>query len=128
MKRILAALLLFPCLALAQAYPSRPVRIIVPYPPGGATDVMARVVAQKLSESWGQQALVDNKPGASGSIGSDLVAKSTADGYTLAAQTAATGLSTAHLAQAIADGIAAAVNGSVGLGTQIAAYKIWYQP
>jgi tripartite-type tricarboxylate transporter receptor subunit TctC len=86
MKRILAALLLWPCLALAQSYPVRPVRIVVPYPPGGATDVMARVVAQKLSESWGQQAVVDNKPGASGSIGSELVAKSAADGYTLLLQ------------------------------------------
>ena len=74
MKRILAALLLFPCLALAQSFPARPVRIIVPFPPGGATDVMARVIAQKLSESWGQQAVVENKPGASGTIGSDLVA------------------------------------------------------
>jgi tripartite-type tricarboxylate transporter receptor subunit TctC len=86
MKRMLAALLLFPCLALAQGYPSRPVRIIVPFPPGGATDVMARVIAQKLSESWGQQAVVDNKPGASGTIGSDLVAKAAADGYTLLLQ------------------------------------------
>jgi len=86
MKRILAALLLFPCLALAQSFPARPVRIIVPFPPGGATDVMARVIAQKLSESWGQQAVVENKPGASGSIGSDLVAKSAADGYTLLLQ------------------------------------------
>ena len=86
MKRILAALLLVPCLALAQGYPSRQVRIIVPYPPGGATDVMARVIAQKLGETWGQQPLVENKPGASGSIGSDLVAKSAADGYTLLMQ------------------------------------------
>jgi tripartite-type tricarboxylate transporter receptor subunit TctC len=86
MKRILATLLLLPCLALAQGYPVRPVRIIVPFPPGGATDVMARVIAQKLSEFWGQQAVVDNKPGASGTIGSDLVAKSAADGYTLLLQ------------------------------------------
>jgi tripartite-type tricarboxylate transporter receptor subunit TctC len=86
MKRLLAALLLFPCLALAQGYPAKPVRIIVPYPPGGATDVMARVVAQKLTEFWNQQAVVENKPGASGSIGSDLVAKSAADGYTLLLQ------------------------------------------
>jgi tripartite-type tricarboxylate transporter receptor subunit TctC len=86
MKRILAALLLFPCLVFAQSSPVRPVRIIVPFPPGGGTDVMARVVAQKLSESWGQQAVVENKPGASGTIGSDLVAKSAADGYTLLLQ------------------------------------------
>ena len=86
MKPFLAALLLVPCLALAQAYPVRPVRIIVPFPPGGATDVMARVVAQKLSEFWEQQAIVENKPGASGSIGSELVTKSAPDGYTLLLQ------------------------------------------
>ena len=86
MKRFVAALLLFPCLAFAQSYPARPVRIIVPFPPGGATDVMARVVAQKLNESWPQQAVVENKPGASGTLGSDLVAKSAPDGYTLLMQ------------------------------------------
>jgi tripartite-type tricarboxylate transporter receptor subunit TctC len=86
MKRFLAALLLLPCLAFAQAYPVRPVRIIVPYPPGGATDVMARTVAQKLSEFWQQPAVVENKPGASGTVGSEIVAKSAADGYTLLMQ------------------------------------------
>ena len=86
MKRLFAALLLLPCLALAQSYPARPVRIVVPFPPGGATDVMARVVAQKLNESWPQQAVVENKPGASGTLGSDLVAKSAPDGYTLLLQ------------------------------------------
>ena len=83
MKRLFAVMLLLPCLALAQSYPSRPVRIIVPYPPGGATDVIARVVAQKLSESWAQPVVIENKAGASGSVGSEIVAKSTADGYTL---------------------------------------------
>ena len=86
MRRFLSALLLLPCLAFAQAYPARPVRIIVPYPPGGATDVMARVIAQQFSQSWPQRVVVENKPGASGSIGSDLVAKSAADGYTLLMQ------------------------------------------
>ncbi len=86
MKRCLAALLLLPCLAFAQSYPARPVRIIVPYPPGGATDVMARVIAQHLNQSWPQRVVVENKPGASGSIGSELVAKSAADGYTLLMQ------------------------------------------
>jgi tripartite-type tricarboxylate transporter receptor subunit TctC len=85
-KRFLAALLLLPCLALAQAYPARPVRIIVPYPPGGATDVMARIIAQKLNETWPQAAVVENKPGASGTVGSEFVAKSPADGYTLLLQ------------------------------------------
>src|SRR5450759_5124204 len=86
MKRFLAALLLVPCLAVAQAYPAKPVRIIVPFPPGGGTDVIARVTAQHLSQSWQQQVVVDNKPGASGIIGSDIVAKSVADGYTLLLQ------------------------------------------
>ncbi len=86
MKRLLALALLLPCLAFAQAYPARPVRIIVPYPPGGATDVMARTVAQKLNESWQQAVVVENKPGASGSVGSEIVAKSVPDGYTLLVQ------------------------------------------
>lgn len=86
MKRLVALALLLPCLAFAQAYPARPVRIIVPYPPGGATDVMARTVAQKLNESWQQVVVVENKPGASGSVGSEIVAKSVPDGYTLLVQ------------------------------------------
>lgn len=86
MKRLVALLLLLPCVAFAQAYPARPVRIIVPYPPGGATDVMARTVAQKLNESWQQAVVVENKPGASGSVGSEIVAKSVPDGYTLLVQ------------------------------------------
>jgi tripartite-type tricarboxylate transporter receptor subunit TctC len=86
MKRFFVLLLLLPCLALAQAYPARPVRIIVPYPPGGATDVMARTIAQKLTESWQQAAVVENKPGASGTVGSEMVARSAADGYTLLMQ------------------------------------------
>ena len=86
MKRFLAALLFLPCLAFAQAYPARPVRIIVPYPPGGATDVMARTVALKLNESWPQPAVVENKPGASGTVGSEIVVKSAPDGYTLLLQ------------------------------------------
>lgn len=86
MKRFLAALLLVPCLAVAQSYPAKPVRIIVPFPPGGGTDVIARVTSQHLSRSWGQPVVVENKPGASGIIGSDIVAKSVADGYTLLLQ------------------------------------------
>lgn len=86
MKRFLAALLLAPCLAVAQSYPAKPVRMIVPFPPGGGTDVIARVTAQHLSRYWGQPVVVDNKPGASGIIGSDIVAKSVADGYTLLLQ------------------------------------------
>src|SRR6476659_6236816 len=71
--------------ALAQAYPNRPVRVVVPWPPGQATDIAARVVAQKLQESLNQPFVIENKPGAGGAIGADIVAKSTADGYTLLA-------------------------------------------
>ena len=70
--------------AHAQAYPTKPITIIVPFPAGGGTsDLLARVIAQKLSEAWGQPVIVDNKPGASGNIGAAMVAKSPPDGYTL---------------------------------------------
>jgi tripartite-type tricarboxylate transporter receptor subunit TctC len=81
-----AAALCAPLAAHAQAYPAKVVRIVVPYPPGGTVDAVARVIAQRLSESMGQQFIVDNKPGASGTIGSTAVAKSPADGYTLLVQ------------------------------------------
>jgi tripartite-type tricarboxylate transporter receptor subunit TctC len=74
---------LLPALLHAQAYPAKPVRIIVPFSPGGATDIVARVVGQKLSELWGQTVIVDNRAGASGNIGGELAAKSPPDGYTL---------------------------------------------
>ena len=66
-----------------QAYPNRPIRIVVPYPPGGGTDVVARTLAQKMNEVMGQLVIVDNRPGANGIIGSDVVAKAAADGYTV---------------------------------------------
>ena len=69
--------------AAAQAYPTKPIRIIVPYAPGGSTDVLFRIFAPKLSEVLGQQALIDNRPGAASTIGLDLVAKSPPDGYTV---------------------------------------------
>jgi len=69
--------------ALAQDYPVKAVRVVLPYTPGSATDIFGRLVCQKLSELWAQQVLVDNRTGAGGSIGSAAVAKSPADGYTL---------------------------------------------
>jgi tripartite-type tricarboxylate transporter receptor subunit TctC len=67
----------------SQAYPNRSIKIIIPFPPGGPTDILGRIVAQKLSERLGQNVIVDNKPGASGMIGADMVAKAAPDGYTL---------------------------------------------
>ena len=77
------ALSAVPRIARAQAYPSRPVRIIVGFPAGGATDIQARLMGQWLSERLGQQFIVENRPGASGNIGTEVVAKAPADGYTL---------------------------------------------
>jgi tripartite-type tricarboxylate transporter receptor subunit TctC len=67
----------------AETYPSRPIRVIVPFPAGGPTDVVGRIFAQKLSEAWGQQAVVDNRVGAGGNIGMGLAANATGDGYTI---------------------------------------------
>jgi tripartite-type tricarboxylate transporter receptor subunit TctC len=79
----LVALTLVSATGHAQVFPSRPVRIVVPQTPGGASDALARIMAQKLSEKWGQPVVVENRAGAGGNIGMDLVAKSAADGYTL---------------------------------------------
>src|SRR5687767_9842281 len=67
----------------AQSYPSKPVRWIVPFPPGGGTDAISRTLAQKLSEGWGQQVIADNRPGSGGTIGLAAAAKLPADGYTI---------------------------------------------
>ena len=94
MKLLAPILLAAPALvapqAHAQAYPSRPIRLVIPFPAGGATDIFGRAVSQKLSERLGQAVVVDNKPGAGGAIGSDLVAKAPADGYTLLLATTST--------------------------------------
>src|SRR3982751_1314776 len=67
----------------AQGYPAKSIRIVVPFPPGGISDVMARVLASKFTESWGQPVIIDNRTGAGGNIGTEAVAKSPPDGYTL---------------------------------------------
>src|SRR5262245_34506639 len=69
--------------ALAQKWPEKTVRIVVPFTPGGGTDVFARILGQRLSEVYGQQFIVDNRPGAGSTVGTELVAKAPADGYTL---------------------------------------------
>ncbi len=72
-----------PLAALAQPYPTRPVRLMVPFPPGGATDIIGRLVAAKMQEAWGQPLVIENRPGAGTVVGTDYVAKSAPDGYTL---------------------------------------------
>ena len=68
---------------VAQNYPTKPIKIVVPFPAGGTSDVLARILGQKMTENWGQPVVVENKPGSSGNLGADAVAKSAADGYTL---------------------------------------------
>jgi tripartite-type tricarboxylate transporter receptor subunit TctC len=76
--------------AYSQAYPSRIVRIVIPFPPGGTSDILARTLAQKLTDEWGQQVIAENRPGAAGNVASEHVAKSKPDGYTLLINTVGT--------------------------------------
>jgi len=87
---LLLALLTMSVGASAQGYPTKPVRLIVAFPPGGSTDIIARLVGQKLSERLGQQVIIDNRGGAGGTIGTDMAAKATPDGYTLTMGTTST--------------------------------------
>ncbi len=80
---VAAALAAMPLVAGAQAYAQKPIRFVVPFPAGGAGDIFARTIGQKLSEAFGQQVVVDNRPGANGIIGMEMVAKSPPDGYTI---------------------------------------------
>ncbi|HWA39750.1 MAG TPA: tripartite tricarboxylate transporter substrate-binding protein [Burkholderiales bacterium] len=83
MRKLAALLLLLPALALAQAYPVKPVRLIVPFPPGGTTDLIARVVQPKFQEFMGQSVVIDNKGGAGGAVGAAEAANAAPDGYTM---------------------------------------------
>jgi tripartite-type tricarboxylate transporter receptor subunit TctC len=91
-RAALTMALVWPALSVvqAQSYPSKPVRLIVPFPAGGATDLFARTLSQKISEKLGQSLVVENRPGAGGTLGSDLAAKATPDGYTLLLSTSST--------------------------------------
>ena len=77
------AALLFACAVQAQEWPAKPVRIIVPFPPGGSADLLPRAIAERLSQQWGQPVVVENRPGAAGNIGADAVFRADPDGYTL---------------------------------------------
>ncbi len=101
---LLAALLAGSQASLAQDYPNKPVRIVAPFAPGGAVDILARIISERLSLHYGQNVIVDNKPGASGHLGAQLVARSSGDGYTL-------------------------VLGTIGIHAAYASYsKLTYQP
>src|SRR5687768_17026957 len=90
MKRLLGLLLvLFASGTLAQSYPNKPVRLVISFTPGSSTDIIGRAVAAKLQDMWGQPVVVENRPGAGGTVGSEFVLRSDADGYTLLANSSA---------------------------------------
>ena len=97
MRLLIAALLLCVGSASAQTYPSKPIRYIVPFPPGGSSDLIARVIAPKMSEKLGQPIIVENRPGAGGMLGVDAVAKAEPDGYTIGLAAAGALSSNVHL-------------------------------
>src|SRR6186997_2239267 len=80
---ILTLFLLSPAWAQSPNYPDKPVRLVVPFTPGGSSDIVSRLLAQKLAEFWGQQFVIDNRPGAGGALGAETVAKAAPDGYTI---------------------------------------------
>ena len=90
---VLACAALFPSLSLAQAYPAKPLRMIIPFPPGGPTDLMGRIAADRLTKGLGVQVIPDNRGGAGGNIGFELCAKSPPDGYTVCMMTVAQSIS-----------------------------------
>jgi tripartite-type tricarboxylate transporter receptor subunit TctC len=94
---LFAGLLCVPGAAWSQAYPAKPVRVIVPFPPAGANDIVARIVFPKVSEQMGQSFIIENRAGAGGTLGTAVVAQSKPDGYTLLIQSAASHVSNAHL-------------------------------
>src|SRR5687767_14514339 len=78
-----SSVLAAPAASVAQSYPSKPIRLVSPYAPGGGTDILARLIGQKLSEGVGQPVIIENRPGAGGIIGTEIVTKSPPDGYTI---------------------------------------------